>query len=321
MIEMEPARILLTGAGGFVGRLLIPVLSQAFPSAHVTALLREAPLNGSSAVSTGVTYKKFDLLSDDMSALVSETAPDVVVHLAAISSVQQSLGTGGTAFDENLTAGLMLIRALNEQAPNAAVVYASSGEVYGRSFLNAPIANELTPVFPNNPYARSKLALEYAFQDMFCGKGRAVALRLFNHFGVGQDERFALASFAAQCRAVKAGLQTSIRVGNLAAKRDFLPVADILPAYISAIKYVLASANGSFDVFNIASGVPRSIESVLADLIKFSGISVKTEEDASRMRPAEIEIAAGNSHKFTDATAWQPQANWDDALRALVTEQ
>jgi GDP-4-dehydro-6-deoxy-D-mannose reductase len=317
---MQPERILVTGAGGFVGRLLIPVLGAEFPNAKIIGLLRDASESSTAVSAKNIRFKAVDLVDGDLRETIRDAKPDVVLHLAAISSVQQSLGAGGSSFRENVTAGLRLLEALHAHAPEAALVFASSGEVYGRAFLSTPIASEATPIFPNNPYARSKAVLEFAVQDMLNPKGKAVCLRLFNHFGRSQDDRFVVATFASQLRAARQAKQKIIKVGNLQAKRDFLPVADVLDAYVAAIKWITRQHSGSFDLFNVASGNPRSIQSVLDDLIRLSGMNVEIVQDAARMRPSEIETAAGNSAKFTNATEWQSVADWDAALTSMLVD-
>jgi GDP-4-dehydro-6-deoxy-D-mannose reductase len=314
---MGPQRILITGAGGFVGKALVSQLHRDFPSVEITGLYRDS----ASAVPVPIPLLKaqiVDLVSGDIAGVLKTAKPDVVIHLAAMSSVQQSLGAGGVTFSENLTAGLRLIEAMEKVAPEAVLVFASSGEVYGRSFLTSPLVKESTPIFPNNAYARSKAALEFAIEDMFAPKGRAIVLRLFNHFGHGQDERFVLGTFAAQLRKIAAGAAPTIRVGNLEAARDFLPVADVLRAYSAAVRRALTAKTGAFEVFNIASGKPRRIASVLDDLIRLSKLAVTVEQDPARMRPSEIEAAAGDASKFSEATKWQPTASWDEALMELL---
>jgi GDP-4-dehydro-6-deoxy-D-mannose reductase len=317
MKRFGPERILVTGAAGFVGKPLVSKLEAAFPQSSIYAIQRSELMPVTSAPSR-ISYVKADLFRDDLEALFQSLRPDVVIHLAAISSVHQSLGSGGTAFEENLIGGVRLIRAMRKNTPRAALVFASSGEVYGRSFLTTPMADELTPIFPNNPYARSKAALEFAIQDMFCDGGRAIILRLFNHFGPGQDERFVIASFASQLRAIAMGAAPTIRVGNLEAKRDFLPVADVLDAYVAATNQVFSNDASSCEIYNVASGKPRTIASVLDDLITASGLTVNVEEDATRMRPSEVTMAAGDARRFTERFGWTPKAAWESSLSSLV---
>jgi GDP-4-dehydro-6-deoxy-D-mannose reductase len=315
---MAPQRILITGAGGFVGRALVSQLQIEFPGVEITGLYRDI----SSVVPMSTPHLKtqiVDLVSGDIAGALKMARPNVVIHLAAMSSVQQSLGSGGVTFEENLNAGLRLMKAVSEVAPDAALVFASSGEVYGRSFLTAPVATETTPISPNNAYARSKAALEFAIEDMFAPKGRAIVLRLFNHFGQGQDERFVLGTFAAQLRKIAAGAAPTIHVGNLEAARDFLPVADVLQAYSAAVNRALRAKTGTYEVFNIASSKPRRIASVLDDLIRLSKLTVSIEQDPTRMRPSEIGVAAGDAQKFSEATGWRPKASWDNSLMELLT--
>ena len=123
---------------------------------------------------------------------------------------------------------------------------------------------------------------------------KLVVLRPFNHIGPGQDERFVVASFAGQIARIEAGLvPPCLEVGNLSSYRDFLDVADVAAAYADLIGRAESLPDGS--VFNISSGQPRTIASVLEDLRARARVPFEIRVAPERVRPAEIPLAAGDA--------------------------
>ena len=146
---------------------------------------------------------------------------------------------------------------------------------------------------------------------------RLVILRPFNQVGAGQDERFVLPSFAGQIARIEAGLVPPVlEVGNLAAERDFLPVGDVVRAYAELIARGVDIADGS--VFNVASGRPRSIASVVSDLRRHARVAFEVRVAADRMRASEIPVAAGDATRLRLATGWTPRGDWDAAIADVL---
>lgn len=307
--------ILITGAEGFAGRALGGYLKAAWPDAVLLGTTRTGE-----AVAGFDAAHEVDLTHGDVAGAIRRLRPVLVYHLAARSSVAQSLGAGDLTFTDNVTAAMRLAAAMRAEVPGVPLVFASSGEVYGRGFLTSAPIGETQPPLPQNAYARSKLAGEFAFADILAPVSPVVVLRLFNHFGPGQDERFVIPAFAAQLKRIAAGVQPpEILTGNLDAVRDFLPLADVLRAYRAAGERAMAGAPG-LAVFNVASGNGRSIRSVLEELIGLSGLEVTLRLDPARLRPSEIPLAVGDSTAFRTAAGWAPEADWRDALAAMLLQ-
>lgn len=290
-----PARILITGAGGFVGRHLMTELSARFPTASLYA-------------------DRFDVTdAAAVSAAFVAFQPDACVHLAAIASVPEARRDPARTFAVNLGGTLNVAKAILDHAPECRLVYIGSSEAYGGSFRAGVALDESAPLEPLNVYAASKAAADLTLGAMAAESGlRVVRFRPFNHTGPGQSEAFVIPAFAAQIARIEAGEQEPvIRVGNLAPERDFLHVADVVRAYALALEWFDDLPNGV--VFNLASGHPRRIGDILAEMITQASVPIRVEIDPKRLRPVEITCATGDAGKAQKLLKWNP-------LRQKATE-
>ena len=310
---IQPGGILVTGAGGFIGRRLVSMLAAREPGRSLVTVGRsEAPDSPGPGA-----YRAVDLIQPAAVAdLVAEVRPGLVIHLAAQSSVQQGFSAPGEMWRANLGATINLAEALAAHAPDAALVFASSAECYGESFTSGRPLSEDAPLMPMNAYARSKAASEFALHDLHT-RGRLVILRMFNQIGPGQDERFVSSTFAAQIARIEAGLQAPIlEVGDLSAERDFCDAADM----IAAVEAILGrlDALDRVSVFNICSGRTRSVQALLDALLAMAGVPIEVRVDPARLRPSSIPRAAGSHAALTAATGWRPRVALEDTLADLL---
>ncbi|MHB2207428.1 NAD-dependent epimerase/dehydratase family protein [Methylobacterium sp. CM6257] len=307
-------RILVTGAAGFVGGHVLPLLARA--GGRVAGIGRGMP----PSLPEGVTYEAIDLLDEAaLSGFVARFRPTAILHLAGLASVADSASGPAQTWRVNVN-GLMNLVAAVEAVPGCTFFFVSSGEVYGSAFLAGHALTEDAEPLPRNTYARSKWVGEQLLRDLLPRIGvKLVVLRPFNHIGPGQDERFVVASFAGQIARIEAGLvPPCLEVGNLSSYRDFLDVADVASAYADLIGRAESLADGS--VFNISSGHPRTIASVLEDLRARARGSFEIRIAPERVRPAEIPLAAGDAGRLHAATGWQPRVDWDVSLTRVLDD-
>lgn len=308
--------ILLTGGCGFVAGHLLPALEKLGDAIVVTygAGVASGKASGS-ARTEWVTLDVTDVGAVDR--LIASKRPDQIVHLAARSSVKASHSDARDTFEVNCRGSIALFEAIRRHAPGAVVVFASSSEIYGTAFASTTPVTEKSPVFPANAYARSKLAAEIALHDLLGEVSPVIALRLFNHTGPGQDERFVVPSFAAQIARIETGLSVPmLQVGDLTAERDFCDVADVVDAYLRAL--LLGRDGNGFRVYNIASGTTRTVGSILNDLVERSTARFTVAQDPTRMRPSSVSRAACNVSAFTYATGWSPKRKWSDTIESVM---
>jgi GDP-4-dehydro-6-deoxy-D-mannose reductase len=303
--------VLVTGASGFVGRRLVEALRR-----RLGADERLVGWDHSADASDDIERHAVDLTdAAAVDAAVRLAPPTQIFHLAAISSVGQSQGAARATHEVNVTGTLNLAEALRAHAPGARLVFASSGEVYGSAFSYRAALDETSPARPLNPYARSKLAAEFLLQDRLSDVCPVIALRLLNHIGPGQDERFVVPGFAAQIARIEKGLvPPRLLVGNLAAERDFLDVDDVIDAYLAT----LGLGAPGLSIYNVASGKPRSIASILDRLVALSTAKFEVEPDPARLRPSEIARTLCDASAFRTLTGWQPKRDIDATLVQIL---
>ncbi len=303
---MALQRILLTGASGFVAGHLIPRLRADFPAAELI-------LCGEAHIPLDIT---------DTAAvrnLLRETHPDACIHLAAISAISDARGNPTRAWQVNVLGTLALAEAIREHAPACTLLFASSADIYGRSFTAGRPLDETAAAAPLNTYAATKAAADLALGAMAADGLRVIRLRPFNHTGAGQTAAFVIPAFAAQVAAIAAGRQEPVlKVGNLDACRDFLDVRDVCAAYAACLACAATIAPGT--ILNIASGTPRRIGDVLADLLAIAGVTAEIVIDPDRLRPSDIPLAAGNAAAARTALGWAPTIPWQTTLTDVLAD-
>ena len=298
---MPPRRILVTGAGGFVGQHLMRALAAAFP----TTVLASA---------------KFDITdAAAVDAAIAEAPPDALVHLAAIAAIPAARADPDLAWRVNLGGTLNLARALLAHAPAATMVFASSADIYGASFrAGQPLAEDALPA-PLNTYAATKAAADLALGAMAAEGLHVIRVRAFNHTGAGQAPAFVIPAFAEQVARIAAGLQPPVlRVGDLSAFRDFLDVRDVCAAYAACILHADALPPGT--VLNLASGQPRRVGDVLQSLLDAAGVTAEVQTDSARLRPTDIPLAAGDAGLARRLLGWAPAVPWTQTVHDVLAD-
>lgn len=296
-----PARILITGASGFVGRHLTTALSAAYPDARLITHridLRDAPA---------------------IAAAIRDAAPEICIHLAAVSTVAAATQDEDRAWQVNLHGSLHLAHAILRHAPHCVMLFVSSSDAYGSSFRTGLRVTEDTALAPMNVYGASKAAADLALGSMALQGLRVVRLRTFNHTGPGQSAAFVVAAFARQIARIAAGLQPpSLLVGNLDTWRDFLDVRDVCRAYLACIVHRDELAPGT--ILNLASGEAHRIGDVLHALCDLAGLDVAVQIDPSRVRGTDLRVACGDATRAREMLGWTPARPWPTTLRDILDD-
>ncbi|MFN8521852.1 MAG: GDP-mannose 4,6-dehydratase [Chloroflexota bacterium] len=308
-------RVLITGIAGFVGRHLAAHLA-ASGNDEIWGIVREA--GGESPLIPSARLVTADLQNRaQVDAAVQVANPDVVYHLAAQSSVARSLTDPLPTLTNNLVGQVNLFESLLAAGLTTRVLVVGSNEEYGLTRPDELPIRETKELRPISPYAVSKVAQDMLAHQYFATrKLDVVRVRPFVHTGPGQSDTFVTPSFARQLVAIERGEQDPvIRVGYLKGERDFCDVRDVVRGYKSL---VLKGVSG--EVYNLGSGKPRSIESLLHKLIELSSVNPTIEVDPARVRPLEVPVQYADCSKLRAATGWEPTIPFEQTLADVLTE-
>jgi len=248
-------------------------------------------------------------------AILAQAKSDFVFHLAAQSSVSTSWQDPWATLESNIRSQLNVLQAVVDLGLSVNILVVGSNEEYGRVFPDElPIA-ETNPLRPDSPYGVSKVAQDLlGLQYHFSHSLHVVRVRPFNHIGPRQSERFVAPAFAKQIAEVEAGLKPPmVQVGNLEAKRDFTDVRDVVRAY-----WLILNEGEPGEVYNIGSGVPRSIRALLDILLSLSDVEIAIEQAPSRLRPSDVPVSYCDFTKLRERTGWEPTIPFEESLRDVL---
>lgn len=295
-------RVLVTGADGFTGRYLCPLLLQQGYDVH--GLVR--PSQDVVAIS-GAVLHPCDLTNRErLTHILRELQPSFIVHLAAISFVPH------TDVEEMYRINFLGTRNLLEAAVQSgsrfqSVLVASSANVYGNRI--AGMLDEGGLPDPVNDYAVSKIACEYLLR-MYRDRLPLICVRPFNYTGIGQSETFLIPKIvrAARERAPR------IALGNINTSRDFSDVRTVVNKYARLLQ--TPSAIG--ETFNVCSGIAYSIHDILKLVEQQSGHRMEVDVDPILIRPNEVRSLWGNPAKLIAATGMKDDIPLEDTIAWML---
>jgi GDP-4-dehydro-6-deoxy-D-mannose reductase len=270
----------VTGGSGFVGR-------------HLVALLD---------ASTAPSREELDLLDGEaVRQAVAAAAPERVFHLAALASVGRSWENPHAVLRDNVDMTLNLLEAVRQEAREAAVVVASSGEIYGPP-ERLPVT-ESDPLRPQNPYAVSKAACDLLGGQYADAHGlRVVRVRAFNQAGPGQSDDYVIGTIARQVAQAEAGGagEAVVRTGNPDSARDFTDVRDTVRAYVGASDLPAGA-------YNVCSGRATRVSALVELAARAARVEVRHEVDAERVRRHDVPEVRGSAERLAEASGWRPE--------------
>jgi len=292
-------KALIIGGAGFVGNYLIEHCKRDWQwSVHVTKMPNETIAN------PDVSIHDLDILEKkEITALLRTVRPDYIFHLAAQSSVAVSWKNPAMTIDVNVKGSINVLDAIRELDYSPRILLIGSGEEYGHILPGeTPISERNTPR-PGNIYAATK-----ACQNMIGAiyakayQMQIMMVRAFNHIGPNQSPLFVVADFCRQVAEIEAEMRPPvIHVGNLAAKRDFTDVRDVVRAYA-----LLIQKGQPGETYNVGSSHAVSIEEVLTQILSLSARQIQVSVDPDRLRPVDIPIIEADITKLREVTNWTP---------------
>lgn len=257
-----------------------------------------------------------DLLdSASLLSLVEKTQPDEVYNLAAMSFVPTSWNQPVLTAEYTGVGVTRLLEAIRQVKPTAKFYQASSSEMYGK--VHETPQKETTILHPRSPYGVAKcyghyITINYRESyNMFACSGI-----LFNHEGPRRGKEFVTRKISSHVAAIKLGLETELRLGNLQAKRDWGYAGD----YVRAMWLMLQQSEP--DDYVVGTGETHTVQEFCE--IAFDQVGLDWEKyvvvDPKFYRPAEVDLLLSDPTKANTKLGWKPLVSFDQLVRMMVDE-
>lgn len=309
----DKTRVLVTGAGGFVGSHLVEALVEQ--GAKVRALVHYNSRSdwGNLELLDSELRKHIEIVPGDVcDAWLTREAVrgmEVVFHLAALIAIPYSYHAPASYLATNAQGTLNVLQACRQEGVGV-VVHTSTSEVYG-SALYTPI-DEKHPLQAQSPYSASKIAgdkLAESFYRSFSVP--IVTVRPFNVYGPRQSARAIIPTIVTQ-----ALVGEELDLGLLSTIRDFTYVGDTVAGFIRAAETQAAIG----ETINIGSGQGLSI----SDLVERIGVllrrDLRVRYDEKRARPeeSEVDVLVCDRSKAESILGWTPQCFLEQGLARTI---
>jgi GDP-4-dehydro-6-deoxy-D-mannose reductase len=317
----ENTKALVTGADGFVGQYLIGhLLESGYTIAASTLELPPSRSVLGPAQMAAVDWKAADVRDHDaLYRLIAAVRPDQVYHLAGFASGALARAQAARAMQINAGGTVNLCEAvLSVQGDFPAfdpdIFIMGSGDSYGdAALLGAPLTEEMA-LRPVSAYGLSKACQELAGHTYRRAHGlKTTIARTFNLIGPGQLSPFVVPNFCEQVAAIAAGdAEPVLHVGNLDVERDFTDVRDAVAAFRSIME-----TPDRETVYNVASGRPVAIRTIVDWIVSEAGIEVEIRVDQDRVRSEDLPRIAGDASRLRVQTGWEPSRSIEETVREV----
>ena len=261
-----------------------------------------------------VTLRPADLL-DQLSIirLIDEVRPSEIYNLAAMSFVPASWDQPLLTGEYNAQGVTRMLEAIRQVDTKIRMYQASSSEMFGK--VREVPQTELTPFYPRSPYGVTKAFAHYITvnyresYDLF-----AVSGMLFNHESPRRGLEFVTRKVTDGVARIKAGLASTLRLGNLDAHRDWGFAGD----YVMAMWLMMQQERA--DDYVIATGVSHSVRDLVEVAFAHAGLDWRkhVQVDPALIRPAEVEHLIGDSSKARAQLGWEPAVDFAVLIKMMV---
>jgi GDPmannose 4,6-dehydratase len=308
-------RALITGITGQDGSYLADLLLEQGYEVH--GMVRRSSTEKFDRIEhirDRITLHQGDLL--DQRSLVDAlraARPDEIYNLAAMSYVAASWVQPTLTSEFTGTGVTRMLEAMRETCPDARFYQASSSEMFGK--VREVPQSERTPFYPRSPYGVAKayghfITVNYRESyDLHATSGI-----LFNHESPRRGLEFVTRKITWHAAAIKLGIVSKLRLGNLDAERDWGFALD----YVRAMWLMLQQDTA--EDFVIATGTAHSVREFLEIAFDHAGLSIAdhVELDPDLIRPAEVEHLVGDASKARQVLGWEPEIGFEELVRMMV---
>ncbi len=306
-------KVLVTGAGGFIGSQLTETLAQSGAAVRAFVRYNSRRDPGLLRLTDERVLREMEIIFGDIRDADAVTQAvrgcDLVFHLGALISIPYSYVHPREVAEVNWMGTLNVLTASRECGVGR-VLHTSTSEVYGTA-LRVPI-DEDHPLQGQSPYSASKIGADKMAESFYCAfQLPVVTVRPFNTYGPRQSARAVIPTIITQALALD-----EIRLGNLDTRRDFTFVSDTVRGFLCAAQAEQVEG----ETFNLGTGQEVTIRELLERILKIVGRDVRVRVDDQRLRPENSEVMRllSNNEKARQRLHWQPEVSLEDGLEQTV---
>jgi NAD dependent epimerase/dehydratase len=312
-MDWKDKKVLVTGAGGFIGSHLVERLAEL--GAKVRAFVRYNSRNdrGLLEILPEHVQRQIEVIAGDLRdpGSVRAAVKDVqtVFHLGASIAIPYSYVNPRDAIETNVIGTLNVLNAVRDYEVEK-MLQTSSSEVYGTA-LYCPI-DEKHPLQAQSPYAASKIASDKLAESFHLSYGLPVAtIRPFNTYGPRQSARAVIPAIITQV--LSFGI---VSLGSLYPTRDFLFVEDTVDGFIKMAESPLTVG----EVVNVGTGIEISIDDLARKIMFIIGKETQIISRNDRIRPlaSEVKRLVADNTKAKKLTGWEPKISLDEGLDRTI---
>ena len=248
-----------------------------------------------------------------LAGLISDIQADEFYNIGAMSQVKVSFEVPEYTLQTNAVGVLNVLESIRKFSPQTKFYQASSSEMFGVPGVPAPY-NENTPMMPQSPYGVAKLAAYHLTRQYRDGYGLfATTGILFNHESPRRGGTFVTKKITKAVARIKNGVQDSLVLGNLDAKRDW----GWSPEFVEAIYLIMQQDKP--DVFVVATGETHTIQEFVEEAFSYVGLNSKdyVKIDDRYKRPNEVPLLLGDPSKIKEL-GWEPKMKFNEIVHAMM---
>jgi NAD dependent epimerase/dehydratase len=310
-MDWKNTKVLVTGAGGFIGSHLVERLHSL--QADITCFVRYTSLNDWGFLEDFSKKKSLNIIPADLkdsdAVRKAVSGVDVVFHLGAAVSIPHSYDFPREHLQTNIIGTFNVLQSAKESNVKK-FVHMSSSEVYGTA-MEVPI-KESHPLQGQSPYSASKIAADKLAESFHLSFDLPVAIaRPFNTFGPRQSARAIIPTIITQALS-----NSKVIIGNDKPTRDFNYVENTVDGLIA----IAESDKSVGEVINLGSGVETSIGEVAKKVQFLVGKEVEVVQEKERFRPEKSEVMrlVADNAKAKKLLGWEPKVNLDEGLKKTI---
>jgi NAD dependent epimerase/dehydratase len=296
-------KVLITGAGGFIGSHLVERLVDAGASVRAFVRYNSRADPGLLRMASPETVSKLELVGGDLRDLdairKAVEGCEFVFHLGALISIPYSYLHPAEVAESNFIGTLNVLMACRDFGIQR-LIHTSTSEVYGTA--QKAMIDETHPLQGQSPYSASKIGADKLAESFYCAyELPVVTVRPFNTYGPRQSARAVIPTIITQ--AIAGG---TIRLGSTSTVRDFTYVDDTVNGFLCAA--MAKDVDGC--TFNLGTGEAISIGDLSERIIQKVGTQAQVEVDAARLRPQKSEV----KRLLSDNSLARERLNWNPVV-------